>query len=86
MKSRSLQDYTIEELNSKKKALRNATIVIVGLILMSSVYFIANLIMGTWKANTMLPVVGMSILVIASSTVSSHLAKVAKELHSRNKN
>ncbi|MFT7248329.1 MAG: hypothetical protein ACI97P_001107 [Arcticibacterium sp.] len=85
MKIRSLQEYTIEELKSKKKALKNATTVIVGLILISSIYFIAKLILGIGQTDTILPLIGMSILVITSSTVSSQLNKVATELNNRNK-
>ncbi|MFT7421667.1 MAG: hypothetical protein ACI9QN_002598 [Arcticibacterium sp.] len=85
MKIRSLQEYTIEELKSKKKALKNATTVIVGLILISSIYFIAKLILGIGQTDTILPLIGMTILVITSSTVSAQLNKVATELNNRNK-
>lgn len=83
MNSKSPQMPDLEELNSKKRTLKNMTIVVVVLILLYGAYFISEMASGTWQANTSIATLPIFVLVIASALLSTRSSQIAKEIESR---
>lgn len=83
MKSKSTTEATLEELHAKKKTLSVLSVILSIIIIAYGIYFVVKLASGTWRANNMLAITGMGLLVVGVSQIAVQLSAVAAAIKSR---
>jgi hypothetical protein len=80
---KSNQELSKAELNYKRKNLLILLVVTSSLILLYAVYFVVKLLTGTWQANNTFGIVGLGVLVVFISNLTTRLSVIQKEINSR---
>lgn len=83
MLDNKLQELTMEQLQSKKKTLKLLLILIVLVLIFYALFFIFKLVSGTWEAKNPLGIVGLAMLLIASSVINIQHINDDQELKNR---
>lgn len=82
---KSKKELSVDVLKAKKKRLVSFLIILASLIIIYSIYFITKLVIGTWQANNnTLEMVGLGVLVISISILTTQLSLTEKAIKSQN--
>ncbi len=74
---------TMEELHSQRRVLKIIAMVLVVLVLVSLVYFIVSMYLGTWSPNNTFAITGTGAIVLSCALVGVWWSKIVSEIKSR---
>lgn len=79
------KERSLEELQKSSKDMRALIFIVGGLIIAYLLYFGFSLYNGTWKANNLIGITPIGLLVIVNSGLSVRFASLQKEIKAKEK-